>query len=69
MPVSDEARAAIQMLMDGITAAWAAGDADLLAQGVKRVIAVSSGGRGRARNAEPISALHAMEVMIEKNGR
>jgi uncharacterized protein YbjT (DUF2867 family) len=35
------------------------------AQGVERVVAVSSGGRGRARNAGPISALHAMEAMIE----
>ena len=38
------------------------------AQGVKRVVAVSSGGRGRARNAGPISALHAMEAMIEDTG-
>jgi uncharacterized protein YbjT (DUF2867 family) len=37
-------------------------------QGVKRVVAVSSGGRGRARNAGPISALHAMEAMIEDTG-
>jgi uncharacterized protein YbjT (DUF2867 family) len=38
------------------------------AQGMKRVVAVSSGGRGRARNAGPISALHAMEAMIEDTG-
>jgi uncharacterized protein YbjT (DUF2867 family) len=38
------------------------------AQGVKRVVAVSSGGRGRARNAGPISAVHAMEAMIEDTG-
>jgi uncharacterized protein YbjT (DUF2867 family) len=38
------------------------------AQGVKRVVAVSSGGRGRARNAGPISALHAMEAMVEDTG-
>ena len=38
------------------------------AQGVKRVVAVSSGGRGRARNAGPISALHAVEAMIEDTG-
>jgi uncharacterized protein YbjT (DUF2867 family) len=38
------------------------------AQGVKRVVAVSSGGRGRARNAGPISALHAIEAMIEDSG-
>jgi uncharacterized protein YbjT (DUF2867 family) len=38
------------------------------ARGVKRVVAVSSGGRGRARNAGPISALHAMEAMIEDTG-
>jgi uncharacterized protein YbjT (DUF2867 family) len=38
------------------------------AQGVKRLVAVSSGGRGRARNAGPISALHAMEAMIEDTG-
>lgn len=38
------------------------------AQGAKRVVAVSSGGRGRARNAGPISALHAMEAMIEETG-
>jgi uncharacterized protein YbjT (DUF2867 family) len=37
-------------------------------QGVKRVVAISSGGRGRARNAGPISALHAMEAMFEKTG-
>jgi nucleoside-diphosphate-sugar epimerase len=30
-------------------------------QRVERVVAVSSGGRGRAKNAGPISALHAME--------
>jgi uncharacterized protein YbjT (DUF2867 family) len=38
------------------------------AEGVKRVVAVSSGGRGRARDAGPISALHAMEAMIEDTG-
>jgi uncharacterized protein YbjT (DUF2867 family) len=38
------------------------------ARGVKRVVAVSSGGRGRARNAGPISALHAAEAMIEDTG-
>jgi len=37
-------------------------------QNVERIVAVSSGGRGRARNAGPISALHAMETMIEKTG-
>jgi uncharacterized protein YbjT (DUF2867 family) len=37
-------------------------------QGGGRVVAVSSGGRGRARNAGPISALHAMEEMIESTG-
>jgi uncharacterized protein YbjT (DUF2867 family) len=37
-------------------------------QGVKRVVAVSSGGCGRARNAGPISALHAIEAMIEDTG-
>ncbi|HEY6921703.1 MAG TPA: NAD(P)H-binding protein [Methyloceanibacter sp.] len=35
---------------------------------VARVVAVSSGGRGRARNAGPISALHAMEELIESTG-
>ncbi|MFA6139567.1 MAG: NAD(P)H-binding protein, partial [Hyphomicrobium sp.] len=38
------------------------------AKGVKRVVAVSSGGRGRSHNAGPISALHAMEAMIEDTG-
>lgn len=33
---------------------------------VARVVAVSSGGRGRARNAGPISALHAMEELIAR---
>jgi uncharacterized protein YbjT (DUF2867 family) len=37
-------------------------------QGVSRVVAVSSGGRGRAQNAGPISALHAMEAFIESTG-
>jgi uncharacterized protein YbjT (DUF2867 family) len=36
--------------------------------GVARVVAVSSGGRGRAKNAGPISALHAMEDLIESTG-
>jgi uncharacterized protein YbjT (DUF2867 family) len=35
---------------------------------VGRVVAVSSGGRGKARNAGPISALHAMEELIESTG-
>jgi uncharacterized protein YbjT (DUF2867 family) len=42
--------------------------AAIRAQAVKRVVAVSSGGRGRAHNAGPISALHAMEAMIEDTG-
>jgi uncharacterized protein YbjT (DUF2867 family) len=33
-----------------------------------RVVAVSSGGRGRARNAGPVTALHAMEELIESAG-
>ena len=37
-------------------------------RGVGRVVAVSSGGRGRAKNAGPISALHAMEEAIEGTG-
>jgi uncharacterized protein YbjT (DUF2867 family) len=37
-------------------------------QRVERVVAVSSGGRGRANNAGPISALHAMEELIESAG-
>lgn len=37
-------------------------------EGVRRVVAVSSGGRGRASNAGPISALHAMEALIEATG-
>src|SRR5450631_4202062 len=32
-------------------------------RGIARVVAVSSGGRGRAKNAGPISALHAMEEL------
>src|SRR5262249_43431327 len=42
--------------------------AAIKAQAVGRVVAVSSAGRGRARNAGPISALHAMEEMIESTG-
>lgn len=42
--------------------------AAIRAQGVARVVAVSSGGRGRARNAGPISALHAIDAMIEDTG-
>jgi uncharacterized protein YbjT (DUF2867 family) len=37
-------------------------------QRVGRVVAVSSGGRGRAQNAGPISALHAVEELIESTG-
>jgi uncharacterized protein YbjT (DUF2867 family) len=37
-------------------------------QRVARVVAVSSGGRGRAKNAGPISALHAVEKLIESTG-
>jgi uncharacterized protein YbjT (DUF2867 family) len=37
-------------------------------QRVARVVAVSSGGRGRAKNAGPISALHAVEELIESTG-
>jgi uncharacterized protein YbjT (DUF2867 family) len=37
-------------------------------RGIARVVAVSSGGRGRAKNAGPISALHAMEELIESTG-
>ncbi len=42
--------------------------AALRAQPVARIVAVSSGGRGRAKNAGPISALHAMEELIESTG-
>jgi len=42
--------------------------ASFRAQDVRRVVAVSSGGYGRARNAGPISALHAVEAMIEETG-
>jgi uncharacterized protein YbjT (DUF2867 family) len=37
-------------------------------RGIARVVAVSSGGRGRAISAGPISALHAMEELIESTG-
>ena len=33
-----------------------------------RVVTISAGGKGRARNAGPISALHAMEDILNKSG-
>src|SRR5688572_18789463 len=38
------------------------------AAGTSRVVTISSGGRGRARNAGPISALHAMEDILDESG-
>ena len=42
--------------------------AALAGSSIRRVVAVSSGGRGRAANAGPISALHEMEAMLEATG-
>ena len=36
--------------------------------GISRVVAVSSGGKGLAKNAGPISALHAMEDELKATG-
>lgn len=36
--------------------------------GIPRVIAISSGGKGRSQNAGPISALHAMEEVLNTTG-
>lgn len=36
--------------------------------GMPRIVAVSSGGKGRAKNAGPISALHAMEEELNATG-
>lgn len=36
--------------------------------GTPRVVAVSSGGQGRSQNAGPISALHAMEEVLNTTG-
>ena len=38
------------------------------AAGTARVVTISSGGRGRAQNAGPISALHAMEDILNESG-
>jgi uncharacterized protein YbjT (DUF2867 family) len=47
---------------------WRPFAAALAGSSVRRVVFVSSGGRGRAKNAGPISAIHAVEELIEGTG-